>query len=47
MNTKTDILEKYVNLVDPTKKQNTYLTKIIVLFEVILSLFQFFFSLII
>ena len=39
MNIKTNLLEDYVNFVDSSKKQNTFLTRIINIFVVIISLF--------
>ena len=39
MNNKTNLLEKYVNFVDNTKKQKKYLKTILILFVVILCLF--------
>ena len=42
MNIETNLLEDHVNFVDSTKKQNTYLTRLIILFVVIISLFLFF-----
>ena len=42
MNIKTKLLEAYVNFVDSAMKQKTYLTRIIILFVVIISLFLFF-----
>ena len=45
MNLKTNLLEEYIIFVDTTKKQNAYLTRITILFVVILSLFLIFFYL--
>ena len=42
MNIKTNSPEDYVNFVDSTKKQNTYLTRTLNSFVVILSLFLIF-----
>ena len=39
MNIKRNLLEEYVYFVDSTKKQNTYLIRIIILFVVNISLF--------
>ena len=42
MNIKTNVLEKYVNFVDTTKKQNKNFKTILFLFVFILALFSFF-----
>ena len=42
MNSKTNLLEEYVNFLDLTKKQNRYFKIIIILFVVILCLFFLF-----
>ena len=42
MNNKTNLLEDYVNFDHSTKKQNTYFTRIIILFVVNISLFLIF-----
>ena len=42
MNSKTSLIEEYVNFVDMTKKQNKYFKINIILFMVILCLFSFF-----
>ena len=42
MNTKTNLLEDYIDLVDSTKEQNTYIKRIIILFTLIVSLFLFY-----
>ena len=42
MNIKTKLLEKYVNFVDNTKKQNKYFKIFILLIVIIMFLFLFF-----
>ena len=42
MNNKTNLLEEYVNFVALKRKQNLYLSRFIVLFMVIISLFLIF-----
>ena len=42
MDTKTNLLEDYVNFVDNTKNQNKYFKIVIFLFVVFLCLFLFF-----
>ena len=44
MNTKTNSLEKHVNFVDDTKKQNKVFKLIIILFVNMIVLFLFFVS---
>ena len=42
MNNKTNLFDEYVNFVDSTKKQKTYLTRNTILFVAIISFFLIF-----
>ena len=41
MNIKTNLLDKYIDFLDNTRKQNKYFKVILILFVVILCLFLF------